>query len=141
MSNLEQSYGVIPLRRGKKNLEIFIVLQKNGNHWGFPKGKPEPNETPLECAKRELFEETGLKVKKTLSSKSISEKYCYSKKGKVIQKKVDYFAALVEGKFDPQPSEILDGVWASLDKAFKMVTFREAKNLFTHLKPLTEIAQ
>lgn len=34
---------------------------KNG-YFDIPKGHIEEGETPLECAKRELFEETGLKI-------------------------------------------------------------------------------
>ena len=36
--------------------------------WGFPKGHMEEGESPLKAAEREVFEETGFKVK------SISEK-------------------------------------------------------------------
>jgi 8-oxo-dGTP diphosphatase len=32
------------------------------NQWELPAGKREEDETPLECAKRELFEETGQMV-------------------------------------------------------------------------------
>jgi 8-oxo-dGTP diphosphatase len=33
------------------------------NSWGFPGGNLEFNETIYECAKREVLEETGLKIK------------------------------------------------------------------------------
>lgn len=35
---------------------------QNDNMWTIPKGMIEPHETPIECALRELFEETGLNL-------------------------------------------------------------------------------
>lgn len=40
--------------------EIVLVQSQAGN-WGFPKGHVEEKESLLEAAKREIFEETGLK--------------------------------------------------------------------------------
>ena len=40
--------------------ELLVIFQKKWNCWVFPGGKIEPNETPLEAAKREMFEETDL---------------------------------------------------------------------------------
>ena len=40
--------------------ELLVIFQKKWNCWVFPGGKIEPNETPLEAAKREVFEETNL---------------------------------------------------------------------------------
>ncbi|CAM3997667.1 NUDIX hydrolase [Mesobacillus thioparans] len=47
----------------------FAIIEMEGEYllgynslrrqWELPAGKREENETPLECAKRELFEETG----------------------------------------------------------------------------------
>lgn len=39
----------------------WLVCHATGTtHWDFPKGGIEPGETPIECAIRETFEETGL---------------------------------------------------------------------------------
>ena len=42
--------------------ELLTIFQKKWNCWVFPGGKIEPNETPLEAAKREVFEETNLVI-------------------------------------------------------------------------------
>ena len=43
-----------------KKGEFLVIFQKKWNCWVFPGGKIEPGETPLEAAKREVFEETNL---------------------------------------------------------------------------------
>ena len=40
--------------------ELLVIFEKKWNCWVFPGGKIEPNETSLEAAKREVFEETNL---------------------------------------------------------------------------------
>ncbi|MEL6717858.1 MAG: NUDIX domain-containing protein [Bacteroidota bacterium] len=40
---------------------LFIRRTDNGN-WGLPAGGLEENETVLECAKREVLEETGIEL-------------------------------------------------------------------------------
>ncbi|WP_026691982.1 NUDIX hydrolase [Peribacillus kribbensis] len=42
----------------------ILVIQDRENVWNFPGGKKELGEMPLECAKREVKEETGLMVHK-----------------------------------------------------------------------------
>jgi len=44
----------------KKTKKIALVKMHH-NVWGFPKGKINENESPLEAAKREVYEETGIK--------------------------------------------------------------------------------
>ncbi len=40
--------------------EVLLVRGKKGGKWSFPKGHIERNETPIQCARRELLEETGI---------------------------------------------------------------------------------
>ena len=44
------------------NKKKVLLIQSNGNLWGPPKGSMELNETPVNCAIREVKEETGLQV-------------------------------------------------------------------------------
>jgi len=38
----------------------FLLMQNNPRRYDLPKGHIEPGETELECALRELYEETGI---------------------------------------------------------------------------------
>ena len=54
--------GIIYDPTGEK---VLVILNKNSvyhNHniWGFPKGHRKPNESNIQCASREILEETGL---------------------------------------------------------------------------------
>jgi len=43
--------------------ESLVIFQKKWDCWVFPGGKIEPNETPLQAAKREVWEETNIIIK------------------------------------------------------------------------------
>ena len=45
-------------------LQKVLLVQSRGNLWGIPKGTFEEGETSLECAIREVKEETGLDIDK-----------------------------------------------------------------------------
>lgn len=53
-------------KREKQFIQLEIILntiEKKGfiePEWGFPKGKKNKNESPIDCAKRELLEETNI---------------------------------------------------------------------------------
>jgi ADP-ribose pyrophosphatase YjhB (NUDIX family) len=42
------------------NQKILLVKGKITGKWSFPKGHPKEGETEVECAAREIYEETGL---------------------------------------------------------------------------------
>jgi 8-oxo-dGTP pyrophosphatase MutT (NUDIX family) len=41
---------------------VLLVKGRRSQKWSFPKGHTEDNELPLDCAKRELEEETGVRL-------------------------------------------------------------------------------
>lgn len=44
----------------------------NDPEWGFPKGRKDKNESTLTCAKREMFEETGIKSNNYVISNNVA---------------------------------------------------------------------
>lgn len=50
----------------KNEEDSILVVQDRENIWNFPGGKQELGETPVECAKREVQEEIGLRVHKLI---------------------------------------------------------------------------
>jgi bis(5'-nucleosidyl)-tetraphosphatase len=52
------SSGIIVVRRAE-NRWLYLLLRAYRN-WDFPKGEPRPGEAPLQTARREVREETGL---------------------------------------------------------------------------------
>ena len=128
----EFSYGVIPLRIYRRQWQVLLV-QHHAGHWAFPKGHGNPEESPDQTAKRELFEETGLKIKQFLSNESLVESYYFHKQKELIHKRVEYFIALVKGRIVIQEEEIRAYQWLSPEEALACLTFKEARMLCQQL--------
>lgn len=133
----DHSFGIIPIILEQNQWKVLLVQHHSG-HWAFPKGHPENHETPLESAERELFEETGLRVEKVLSTVALRENYFFRHQEQLINKKVDYFMALVEGKIVLQAEEIQASQWLSLEEAIVQMTFKEGKSLCLQAKNFLE---
>ena len=119
----EISCGAYVLDNGK----VLLVKHKSGGHWDFPKGHREEGETNQETAIREVWEETGVKIK--IKSE---EEYKSTYKPKFhIQKTVIFFEAeRIDGILKKQESEIIELEWLEYDKALEKLTFENSKKLF-----------
>jgi len=65
----KRSAGLLMFRRRGSNFEVFLVhpggpfwREKDVGAWSIPKGEYEEGEDPLDAAKREFEEETGIKA-------------------------------------------------------------------------------
>jgi len=130
---MELCYGIIPIRLHKGFPEVLLVHHCKGSYWGFSKGHAEKGEEPRKAAARELFEETGLNVKKFFEY-SFSEEYSFERQRKPIKKSVQYFVAEVTGEIVIQREEIREAEWFTLEKALSIATFSETKTLIEKLK-------
>ena len=56
-----------------KEGKLLICKRKGMNSWQFPQGGIDYGETPLKAARRELFEEVGIKSKSTKLISDVEE--------------------------------------------------------------------
>lgn len=127
----DKAIGVIVYCEFPRSVKFLICKHKKG-HWSFAKGHKEKGETPIETAKRELFEEAGIKKVEFYSRKiELKEKYLFTDRNKIkIKKTVDYFIAKAESKkIKIDNREIIDYRWALLKPAQKLLTFRQSKRI------------
>lgn len=115
--------GVIIFHRNEHNHIQFLLVQGYGNFWGFPKGHPEPNETHLDTALRELKEETQIVEVTIIPELKYRESYVIKrKKGSSIHRKITYFVGEVtEKKAQRLRSEIKQLAWFDLEYAKQLV--------------------
>ncbi len=131
----DESFGIVPLVFHNTVWEVFLVQHKHGGqHWGFPKGHAERNETPQEAATRELSEETNLQVVRFLFPDPLQEQYQFTHEGQLVVKKVCYFIAEVSGEVRLQAHEISSGGWFSLPKAYEQLTHPEGKAILRQVE-------
>lgn len=134
-----ESFGIIPFELGPAgNWQVLLILHSKGRHWGFPKGKPNPQESPIESATRELKEETGLDVVKFLTSEPLTEQYQFVYQRCHIFKTVSYFPAIVSGQLQLQAEEVRDARWLDINEALSLLTFKDARHLLTQCRILLE---
>lgn len=118
----EKSCGAVVFT--KVNGEIKYLLVKNlSGVYGFPKGHVEGDESELETAKREIFEETGLKNLNFIEGFKDDDLFPSPQK-KVGLKQVIYFLAeFYDEKVVYPEQEILD---------VKLLDYQTALNLIKH---------
>lgn len=61
-----------------ESLEYVLLVQgyfASSNSWGFPKGKVNEGERSLECAIREVQEETGYDIREKINTKRSFSRY------------------------------------------------------------------
>lgn len=123
----EKSYGAVIINEKK---EFLLIRHRNGGHWDFPKGHKEEGESSKETAMREVFEETGLRVRLI---EGFKEKSKYSPKPGV-EKTVTFYLGFSMGEVKIQEEEILAYEYLSYDEAKVKITFKESKSILASAK-------
>jgi bis(5'-nucleosidyl)-tetraphosphatase len=144
----DEAFGIVPVFSTVADT-LFLLIQHQAGHWGFPKGHPHPGESPIEAAKREFQEETGIHDCEVLEEPSFvehysfvknegpgaAEHYFFAKKGEPIEKTVTYFLAFVNSmEVQLQEEEIQNSAWSSFEEAVKLISFNENRRILKEVK-------
>ena len=136
-----RSCGVIPIFKDGGTYKILIVKNTRGGHWGLPKGTPENNETPLETATRELYEETGIKDNIQIQAEPIFiEKYLFEQDSVKYSKTVTYYIGIVnEMIIGSNLDEIMEAKWVSTEESKNFIDRTSTLELINELEDYLSI--
>ena len=128
--NWEHSCGAVLYQL--KNGEPYYILVEGSSGFGFPKGHMEANESEIQTAVREIWEETGVHA-------VVDQSFCRSVEYPVLKKKdtckkITFFIATYPEEETPSPRHEI--------KRMKNVPFDQAKELLwlDELKTILEEA-
>ena len=117
--------GVIPYRRKNGTLEILLVTTIRKKNWIIPKGFIEYNLSPFQSAKKEAFEEAGLRGSNTTR---ILGSYKAKKNGSELLTKV--YSMKVTAVYKDYPEKNLrKRKWLSPADAAKKVSIPEVAKM------------
>jgi 8-oxo-dGTP diphosphatase len=115
---IEAAGGVIWREATCHRIEILLVHRPRYSDWSLPKGKLKRGETALECALREVREETGLlcRVGQELST-------AYYLDRRLREKRVRYWAMQARSGRFRRNDEVDEVRWLMLDEANDMLSY------------------
>jgi 8-oxo-dGTP diphosphatase len=107
------------------SIEVALIHRPRYQDWSLPKGKLEMGETALQCAYREVQEETGIRATFTRQLGTVE----YEESGQ--EKRVKYWAAhcaLTNSEFVPN-EEVDQLKWLSPNQALEQATHNSDKSI------------
>ena len=126
----EKSCGAVVFNEVTK--KILIVKMHNGN-WGFPKGHIENNETKKETAIREVFEETGVKIR---IISDFEHEIKYIPNDETIKKVIFFIGTTKDENVIIDTQEIEDFKWCTYEESLKLITYKLQKDVLENAKKI-----
>lgn len=124
----EFSAGGVVYKRGEDG-SLNILLIKNKDRYGFPKGNIERTEKKEDAAVREVKEETGVDAK--IEGYLGNVEYWYRSGTDNVHKFVYYYImSYVGGDINPQKEEIESAKFVPVDKVMQLLSFDKDRKIF-----------
>lgn len=119
--------GCLVYRRGPDGPEVLVTHRPRYDDWSLPKGKRDPGETDIECALREVEEETGFRGE--IGRELPAATYEVGGRPKIVR----YWLLLAtEGEFSP--NEEVDRIrWVTAAEAADLLAYEHDRRLLDEL--------
>lgn len=131
--NILRAGAIILSKNNPEN--IAILYRRNRHDWSFPKGHLNKGENFFQAMKREIFEETGLRVKPLRKLPNL--RYIKIKDKKPVFMKVYLVASLDDSAINPENKG--DKVkWVKLNKVINQLTYDSLKRYFRKVLPIVK---
>jgi 8-oxo-dGTP diphosphatase len=112
-------------------VEVLLVHRPHRGDWSFPKGKREPGETDEQCARREVWEETGLSCALGAELPPVSYRDAEGR-----AKTVRYWTMTTDGTAQAR-NEIDDVRWLGIADAASVLTYQADRALLVAFRAVT----
>lgn len=123
----DKACGAVVFKRVDGEINYYVIEQQNGV-FGFPKGHVEGDETEIETARREIFEETGLTVRFIDGFRA--EQNYYIPEIDAMKNVVCFLAEADEKTPVAQESEIKKIYLVPIDEARSLINFDNTRKIF-----------
>ncbi|MBU1165077.1 NUDIX domain-containing protein [Patescibacteria group bacterium] len=111
----------------------IAVVQMDSRDWSFPKGHVDKGETTIQAAKREIYEETGIKYLKLIKEYPTYQRPDGSNPKEL--KTINLFLfSTKETELKPQESDIVQAIWVEKDKVIETLSHQGDKDFFNSIK-------
>ena len=125
----EKSCGAVVFTRTDAGIR-YVIIQSLEGYYGFPKGHCEKGESEEETALREVYEETGLRVRIIPGFRYVDEHTIPGKPG--VIKQITYYTAEYENqKIRHQTEELLDARLMEFEEAIQAFQWESSKVILT----------
>jgi len=117
------------------NGNVLIVFQNKTKTWTLPKGHIDNNESVEETARREIYEESG--IKDLIFIKELGLYTRGTKKDLDIKKKITMLHfTTTETNLQATDPDNPEAKWIPIDKVADILSYDEDKNFFLKIKKL-----
>ena len=134
MRIVQSAGGVVLNSQGK-----VAIVNQHHDSWSLPKGHVEKGETPLEAAKREIYEETGLTDLTFVKTFDVYERHRIGKhgRGETTEVKVLHFFLFTTqavGELKPIDPENPEAKWIDKEEVCGFLSHPQDKEFFLKIK-------
>ena len=120
------------------NKGLILVVSQHGTSWSLPKGHVDEGEEEIDAAKREIYEESGIRDLELVKELGTYKRYMIGKDGKEDTSELKTITIFLfktrEEYLNPIDEENPEALWLEKDKVADLLTHLKDKEFFLSIK-------